>query len=220
MFSQRPPTKPRSAKARPTAPRECFCGGELGRVAAAAASDGGDEADGREGDADADGVGHGAEHRAEDGAEDGGAECRADQLAAAVPWCGDRQPGERAGPGDRARAALDEPCEAERPRPLGGGEGEAGDGEQDEPGDDGELRAESRRGQPAGDRAEHGAGAERADEQPGAGLREPELVGVAGHERRKRPEQHRVDKHDHANQKKKPAHRSDVTGAMIQAVGQ
>ena len=50
------------------------------------------------------------------------------------------------------------------------------------------------------------AGAEGADEQPGAGLREPELVRVAGHERRERPEQHRVDEHDHADEKQKPAH--------------
>ena len=63
-----------------------------------------------------------------------------------------------------------------------------------------------RRGQPAGDGAEHGAGPERPHEQPGAGLREPELVGVAGHERRERPKQHRVDKHNHTDQKKKPAH--------------
>ena len=63
-----------------------------------------------------------------------------------------------------------------------------------------------RRGQPAGDGAEQRAGAERPDEQPGAGLREPELVRVAGHERRERPEQHRVDEHDHADQEQKPAH--------------
>ena len=64
----------------------------------------------------------------------------------------------------------------------------------------------SRGGQPAGDGAEHGAGPEGAHEQPGAGLREPELVGVAGHERRERPKQHRVDKHDHTDKNKKRAH--------------
>ena len=164
-------------------------------------------ADGGEGDADADRVGDGAEHRAEDGAEDGGAEGGADQLAAAVAWCCDRQPGEGAGPGDRARGSLDEPGETERPRPLGGGEREAGEGEEDEPCDDRTLRPVSRRGQPAGDGAEQRAGAEGADEQSGAGLREPELVRVAGHERRERPEQHRVDEHDHAdeNQKRRTA---------------
>ena len=206
VFSQRPPRKLRSAKARPTAPGVCVLRRRARAGGGRGCEEGCDDADGCEGDADADGVGHGAEHRPEDGAEDGGAECRADQLATAVPGGGDRQPGERAGPGDRARGPLDEPCEAERPWPLGGGEGEAGEGEEDEPGDDGELRAESRGGEPAGDRAEHRAGAERADEQPGAGLREPELVGVAGHERRERPKQHRVDKHDHTDQKKKPAH--------------
>ena len=74
------------------------------------------------------------------------------------------------------------------------------------PADDGELWPVSRGGQPAGDGAEHGAGPEGAHEQPGAGLREPELVGVAGHERRERPKQHRVDKHDHTDENKKRAH--------------
>ena len=76
----------------------------------------------RERDPDADGVGDGAEHGAEDGAEDGRAEGGPDQLAAALAWGRDGEPGERARPRGRARDALDEPGEPERPgrRPASG----------------------------------------------------------------------------------------------------
>ena len=50
------------------------------------------------------------------------------------------------------------------------------------------------------------ARAEGADEQPGAGLREPELVGVAGDQRRERPEEHRVDEDDGRDEDEEAAH--------------
>ena len=60
---------------------------------------------------------------------------------------------------------------------------------------------------------------ERADEQPRAGLREPELVGVAGHERRERAEEHRVDEDDRADEDEQPAHRPTLpTGAGLRSV--
>ena len=49
-------------------------------------------------------------------------------------------------------------------------------------------------------------GAEGSDEQPGAGLGEPELLRVAGHERREDAEQQRVDEQDHRHENEKPAH--------------
>ena len=206
MFSQRPPRKRRSANARETAPGACSSGAAPGRVAAQAASAAATIADGGERDADADRFGDGAEHGAEDGAEDRGAERGPDQLAAPLARRRDGQPGERAGPGRRAREALDEPGEAERPGPFGGREREAGDGEEDEAGDDRALRPPARGGEPAGDPAEQRAGAEGGDEQPGAGLREPELVRVAGNQRRERPEQHRVHEHDNGDENQKPTH--------------
>ena len=198
--------KRRSANARETAPGACSsgCGARAGRCPAG--ERGGDDADGGERDADADGFRHGAEHGAEDGAEDRGAERGPDQLAAALARGRDREPGERAGPGGRAREALDEPRETERPGPFRGREREAGDREQDEAGDDGALRAPARGGEAAGDAAEERAGAEGGDEQPGARLRKPELVRVAGNQRRERPEQHRVHEHDDGDENQKPTH--------------
>ena len=188
--------KPRSAKARETAPGRLRLGRRRGPRGRPAGERGRDEADDGEGGADADGIGDGAEHRAEDRPEDGGAERGADQLAAALARCRDGQPGEGAGPGRRAREALHEPGEAERPGPFGGREGEAGDGEQREAGDDGDLRPPARGGEPAGDAAEERAGAEGGDEQPGTGLGEAELVRVPRDQRRERTEQHRVHEHD------------------------
>ena len=62
------------------------------------------------------------------------------------------------------------------------------------------LRAVPRGREPAGNPAEERPGAERADEQPDAGLGEPELVRVPGHERRQDAEQHRVDEDDDADE--------------------
>ena len=57
-----------------------------------------------------------------------------------------------------------------------------------------------------------------ADEQSGAGLREPELVRVAGNERRERAEQHRVDEHDDGDENEQPAHPADVTDRQLRAL--
>ena len=157
-----------------------------------------------------------AEHRAEDGSEDGGAERDPDQLAAALAGRGDGQPGERAGPRRRARGALDEACEPERPGAFCSGEREAGGCEEHESGDDGALRAPAERREPAGDAAEQRAGAEGGDEQPGAGLREPELVRVPGNQRRERPEQHRVDEHDRGDENKQATHDPTLPTASSQ----
>ena len=75
-----------------------------------------------------------------------------------------------------------------------------------EPGDDRDLRASACGCEPARDPAEERAGAEGSDEQPGAGLREPELLRVAGHQRREDAEQQRVDEQDHRHENEKPAH--------------
>ena len=164
------------------------------------------DADGAERAPDADGVGDGAEHGAEDGAEDGGAERGPEQLAAALPGSRDGEPGERACPRGGARDALDEPRDPERPGPVREREREARCSQQGEPGDDGDLRPSARGGEPAGDPAEQRPGAEGSDEQPGAGLGEPELLRVAGHERREDAEQQRVDEQDHRHENEKPAH--------------
>ena len=91
---------------------------------------------------DADLLGDCAEHRPDDRAEHGGAERDADQLAAPRPGRLHGQPGERAGPGHRAREALDEAGDAERPRPSAAAKREARECEQHEPGENGALRPE------------------------------------------------------------------------------
>ena len=86
------------------------------------------------------------------------------------------------------------------------------------PSDDRSLGAESHRGDSAGDAAEESARPERADEQSRAGLRELELVGIAGHERRERAEEHRVDEDDRADEDEQPAHRPTLpTGAGLRS---
>ena len=152
--------KRRSANARETAPGACSSGLAPGRVAAQTASAAATTPTAANETPMPTASRHGAEHGAEDGAEDSGAERGPDQLATALARGRDREPGESAGPGGRAREALDEPREAERPGPFRGGEGEAGDGEQDEAGDDRALRPAARRCEPAGDPAEQRAGAE------------------------------------------------------------
>ena len=214
MFSQSPPMKRRSAKARETAPGACSSGAAPGRVAAQPASAAATTPTAANETPMPTASRHGAEHRSEDGAEDGGAEGDPDQLAAPLARCRDGQPGQCAGPRGGAGEALHEPRGTECPGPFGGREREAGDGEEHEPSDDGALRPPARGREAAGDPAEQRAGAERGDEQPGAGLGEPELVRVAGHERRERPEQHRVHEHDHGDENQKPAHQAtDVTDA-------
>ena len=212
MFSQRPPMKRRSANARETAPGACSSGAAPRARRGPGGERHGHDADDGERSGDADRFGDGAEHRPEDGAEDRGAEGGSDQLAAPLARRRDGQPGECARPGGRAREALDEPGSAERPGPFGGREREAGDGEEDEPRDDGALRPPARGCEAAGDPAEQCAGAEGGDEQSCAGLGEPELVRVAGNERRERPEQHRVDEDDNRDENQQPTHQAtDVT---------
>ena len=105
---------------------------------------------------------------------------------------------------------LENPCTKRAiPRVIGVRgecEGEARDGEKHEPGDDRMLGAESRRRKAARDPAEERPGPERADEQPGARLREVELVGVLGHERSQRRVQHRIDEDHRADEREQPPH--------------
>ena len=76
---------------------------------------------------------------------------------------------------------------------------------------DGAPRAEARRGQPAGHRAEQGAGGIGADEQARLALREPELVRVVRQERHERRVEHRVRERDRADEEEEPAHGADDT---------
>ena len=92
-------------------------------------------------------------------------------------------------------------------------EGDARDAEEDEPADDGVLRPESRRRQPARDPAEERAGAECGEQEPRARLREVELVRVARDERRQRRVQQHVDEDDRADESDQPPHASqDMRG--------
>ena len=92
--------------------------------------------------------------------------------------------------------------------PVREGEGDARDPEEHEAADDGVLRAEARGREPAGDASEESAGAEGGEEQAGTGLREVELVGVVGDERRQRGEEQCVDEDDRADEGDEPAHGS------------
>ncbi len=218
MLSQSPPRKRRSRSARSSDAGSWGSAGAVGTRGGKRRKCERDRADRAEGGADADGVGDGAEHRSDDRSEDGGAEGDPDQLAPARAGRCDGQPGERAGPGRRAREALDEASETERPRAGGEREADAREREQREAENDRPLGAESHRGDSAWDAAEESARPERADEQPRAGLREPELVGVAGHERRERAEEHRVDEDDRADEDEQPAHRPTLpTGAGLRS---
>ena len=62
---------------------------------------------------------------------------------------------------------------------------------------------------PAGHSADDGAEPERRDEETGARVREPELVGVARDQRRERDEQHRVDEQDRADQDEEAPHEAE-----------
>ena len=160
-----------------------------------------DEPDGAERGPDADLLGDRAEHRPDDRAEHSGAEGDADQLASPAR-AGDSTVSQARAPAQVI--VLEKPwtkrASSERPRPVGGGEGEAREREEHEPGENGELRPVAGGREPTRDAAEQRAGAEGADEEPGAGLREPELVRVPGHERPERTEQHRVDEDDRADE--------------------
>ena len=85
------------------------------------------------------------------------------------------------------------------------------DGEQEKARDDGSLRPEARRSEPARDASEERAGAVRADEEPGAGLREVELLRVRRDERRQRREEQRVDEDDRADEDEEAAHAREDT---------
>ena len=87
------------------------------------------------------------------------------------------------------------------------------------PADDCSLRPESRGSEAARDATEKRAGAVRADEKPGAGLREVELLRVPRDERRQRREEQRVDEDDRADEEEKAAHaaRSDTACAKRNA---
>ncbi len=156
-------------------------------------------------------LGDPAEHGADDGTEHGCAERGPDHLAAAVARRRGRDPGKGTRPGRGARDALDEPGGAEGRRAVRGGEGEAGHREEDEPSDDGALRAEPRRREPARDAAEQRACPERSDEESGAGLREVELLRIERHERRQRGEEQRVDEDDRADEGEETAHAREDT---------
>ena len=114
---------------------------------------------------------------------------------------------------------LEKPC-TNRESPSvhgepGQREGEARGGEQQEAAEHRPPRPEPRRRDPARDPAEKRAGAERADQQAGAGLREVELVRVARHERDQRAEQHRVDEDDRADEDEQAAHPTEATGGCV-----
>ena len=219
MFSHSPPRKRGSRSARPRAASR----GSSGCCRRARRRPGGqhqrDDADSGERRADADRVGSGAERRADDRAEDRGPEGEAEQLAAPGARRRDREPGEGAGPRGRARGALDEAREPERPWPVGEREGEARQREQAEAEHHGPLRAEAGGGEPARDGADERAGAEGAHEQAGARLAEVELVGVAGHERRERAEEHRVHEHDRADEDQETAHSTTLPTGRSRAYG-
>ncbi len=80
-----------------------------------------------------------------------------------------------------------------------------------QPADDGALRPEPRGGEPAGNPAEERAGAVRADEEPGAGLREVELAPRRPGRAASAREEERVDEDDRADENEQTAHPSEDT---------
>ena len=108
---------------------------------------------------------------------------------------------------------LDEPCAAERECAVGCGEGEARHGEEEKASDDCSLRPEACRSEAARDTSEQRAGPVRADEEPGAGLREVELLRVRREQRRQRREEERVDEDDRADEEEEAAHAGEDTRA-------
>ena len=89
-------------------------------------------------------------HRSDDEPEDREAEHRAERLAAPLARRAERQPGERAGPGHRAREPLEETGDAESDRGAGEREGEARDGEHEQPDHHRALRPDPGRQSPPG----------------------------------------------------------------------
>ena len=180
MLSQSPPRKLRSVRARCTELPDCPSGAGCGTGRGKGGEGSGDGPDARERDPDADSVGDRAEHGPQDGAEDRGGEGGADSsprrsrgvatvsqakapaqvIVLEAPWTNRASPSAH-GPSAAANAKL-------------------ASSEQREAGDDRTLRPAAHRRETAGNAAEQRARAEGADEQSGAGLREPELVGIAG----------------------------------------
>ena len=151
--------------------------------------------------------GRGADHRTEQRAEDGGAHRAPDQLAAPLARRGREQPRERAGPGERAPESLHEPREEKRREAVREREADAREPHADEPDEHGAPRAHPCRGPAARKSADEGAGRIRSDERSGARLREVQVVREVGQQRRESRVQHRVDEHEHGDEKQQTAHR-------------
>src|SRR5439155_25374483 len=91
---------------------------------------------------------------------------------------------------------------------------EAPEREQRKPPEHRAARTEAGRSDPARHAAHERAGTERSDQDAGGRLREVELIRIAGHERRQRSEEHRVDEDDRADEDEQPAHRSLSLGSV------
>ena len=96
---------------------------------------------------------------------------------------------------------------------FGCGEGEARHGEEEKASDYCSLRPEACRNEAARDTSEQRAGAVRADEEPGAGLREIEFLRIGRKQRSQRGEEERIDEDDRADEEEESAHAAEDTRA-------
>ncbi len=164
-----------------------------------------------EDDFGADRGGERAEHRPEQRPRDRRPQRAADHLAAFVLGVAVDQPGERAGPDQRAGDALDEPRPVERPGRLEEAEEQRGDGEDEEPADHRAARAEAAGDVAAGEREGEGPGGVGGGEDPGLRGAQTEVVLVGREQRRDGREEGEVEE-DHRR-----GEQEDATHGTIQS---
>src|SRR6201999_4385509 len=121
------------------------------------------------------------------------------------------QPGQRAGPDQRAGDALDEARPVERPGRLEEAEEEGGDGEDEEPADHRAPGAEAAGYVAAGEREGERPGGVGGGEDPGLRGAQPEVVLIDREQRRDGREEGEVEE-DHRRGKQE-----DATHATIQS---
>ena len=124
------------------------------------------------------------------------------------------QPRQGARPRARAAHALDEAGGVQHTDRLGVAEDQAGGGDQRQPGDRRGLGAHAPGQPPGGQRGQQRARRVGRAQQPGGGLRQPQLVLVGGQQRRDGREEHRVHQDGGADEREDTAHPTIDSGGQ------
>ncbi len=148
--------------------------------------------------------GDASQDRSEQGAGDRRRHRGSDRLPATIRRGLADEPCQAGRPGERAAETLDEARHVEHEDGVARREDEGRDRDRDQPGDRRRTGAEAGSGDSARYAADQRSDRVGGREDAGAGLGEPELVRVAGQQRRQGDEEHRVDEDDPADQQQKP----------------